>query len=74
MNKTNVPEKPKDLVDEIHELCNRVLRKEKATKRNGKIIFKRKEIIVKVSKRTIGSIIMVNKKPTFQYTIDQAPV
>ena len=70
MSKTNVPEKPKDLVDEIHDLCNSVLKKERATKRNGKIIFKRKEILVQVSKRTIGSVIIINKKPTFQYTIE----
>lgn len=73
MNTTNEKKEPKDLVDKIHDLCNKVLKTEKATKRNGSIIFRRKQVLVLKSKKVLGTVTIINKIPTFQYTIDQAP-
>lgn len=73
MNKINEKKTQVDLVDEILDICNKVLKLEKATQKNGSIVFTPNKVLVKKSKKIIGSVIVINKIPTFQYTIDQAP-
>lgn len=73
MNTINEKKEPKDLIDEIHDLCNKVLKTEKATKKNGSIVFRQKQVFVLKSKKVLVTVTIINKIPTFQYTIDQAP-